>query len=92
VTIPHEVAHIFQRAVSPYERSHGPIWQSLMRKIGLQPIRCHSYDTTVSARYESFTYICTCRKHHISKIVHNKILKGKQYKCKSCKSYITLLG
>jgi SprT protein len=91
-TIPHEVAHLFQRVLAPNERSHGPIWQRLMRKIGLQPRRCHSYDTTISARYESFTYICTCTKHRISKIVHNKILKGKQYKCKSCKSDITFLG
>ena len=91
-TIPHEVAHLFQSLVAPKERAHGPVWQSLMRKIGLQPIRCHSYDTTISARYETYTYICTCQKHRVSKIIHNKMLKGQKRRCRSCKSYITFLG
>lgn len=90
-TIPHEVAHIFQRAIAPNERSHGPVWQSLMRKVGLQPRRCHNYDVSTSARYEMFTYICTCQKHQVSKVIHNKILKGQKRYCKNCKSGIVFL-
>jgi SprT protein len=91
-TIPHEVAHIFQRSISSTERSHGPIWQGLMRKIGLRPDRCHNYDTTVSARYETYTYICKCQKHKVSKIIHNKMLKGQKRTCRACKDTVIYIG
>jgi SprT protein len=91
-TIPHEVAHLFQNFLKPTDSKHGPVWKSLMRKIGLEPTRCHSYDTTICARDESFTYICTCRKHRISKIIHNKMIKGQQRRCKHCRTYVTYLG
>lgn len=91
-TIPHEVAHIFQRAISNTDRSHGPIWKSLMRKIGLQPQRCHNYDTTTAARYEMFTYICNCQKHRVSKVIHNKMLKGQTRTCRRCKSKVVYIG
>lgn len=91
-TIPHEVAHIFQRNISSSERSHGPIWQGLMRKAGLRPDRCHTYDTTRSSRYEVFTYICKCQKHRVSKVIHNKMRRGQIRKCKNCRSEVVFLG
>lgn len=44
-TIPHEVAHVYQWAIDPKERPHGPIWQRLMREgMGINPERCAPYN------------------------------------------------
>lgn len=50
-TVPHEVAHWVQRFkygyFSPVGKKitdHGKEWKHLMLSIGLQPVRCHSYD------------------------------------------------
>lgn len=90
-TIPHEVAHLAvqwqtfktRQRVKP----HGQEWQSVMRDcFGLEPTRCHSYQTTparVVAR--SFLYRCQCRQHLLTNIMHKRISRSLQALCKSCK-------
>ena len=73
-TIPHEVAHMIDYALHPenfevgygQKRSvHGPTWKRIMRAIGANPSRCHSYDTSNSKvkrqnNKQSFVWVGTC--------------------------------
>ena len=43
-TIPHEVAHLVAYKVFG-DDGHGDGWRSVMRALGLDPTRCHDYDT-----------------------------------------------
>ena len=43
-TIPHEVAHLVAYKVFG-DDGHGDGWRSVMRALGLNPSRCHDYDT-----------------------------------------------
>lgn len=70
-TVPHELAHLVTNMVYPHahkrvygqKRSpHGSEWQSVMRVLGANPSRCHSYDTS-NARTRtkaSYDYKCNC--------------------------------
>ena len=43
-TIPHEVAHLVAYKVFG-DDGHGEGWRSVMRALGLNPTRCHDYNT-----------------------------------------------
>lgn len=43
-TVPHEVAHLVAYKVFG-DDGHGKGWKSVMRALGLDPERCHDYDT-----------------------------------------------
>ena len=43
-TIPHEVAHLVAYKVFG-DDGHGEGWRSVMRALGLNPTRCHEYNT-----------------------------------------------
>lgn len=52
-TVGHEVAHILDKDIHGHRRtasgkrdSHGAGWKSVMRVLGQDPSRCHSYDVT----------------------------------------------
>lgn len=70
-TVPHEMAHLITDTVYPHahqrglgqKRSpHGAEWKSVMRALGCEPTRCHSYDTTNAAvrTKASYEYTCNC--------------------------------
>jgi len=88
-TIPHEVAHLFQNVLYPKDSTHGIGWQKLMRLVGLSPKRCHNYDITVAV--VTFKYICACRKHEVSKVIHNKMVRGQRRICCKCRSTLVKL-
>lgn len=82
---PHEVAHYIAgtewgMGIQP----HGVEWKSVMIEVfNLSPDRCHSMDTTsVAKRY--FIYDCGCREHPLTKIKHNRIMRGYGYRCRAC--------
>jgi SprT protein len=82
-TVPHEVAHIVAWVVYG-DNSHGEYWQHVMKRFGVTNItRCHSYDVTNVVKL--FPHSCACKTHQLSKIRHNKILKGHTYFCTLCK-------
>ncbi len=86
-TVPHEVAHVMvARRYRQKVRPHGPQWQSLMRRLGAEPKRCHDFDTSRSQgrRMARFTYYCGCRSHQISAVRNNRIAAGQSYICRSC--------
>lgn len=101
-TIVHEVAHycvsILHGRVMNRKGTkrviHGPEWKSMMRFFGGRINRCHSYDTSncsVKKKMATFDYMCDCQFFELTKVRHNKILKGKSYMCNSCKGELILV-
>ena len=91
--IPHEVAHLVAEALSPRETPHGGTWKIIMSSVfGLKPERCHSMDTDgIGRTTKKFLYICSCKKHEIGIIRHNKMQSGKKFRCNKCKKEIVFL-
>jgi SprT protein len=91
-TIPHEVAHLVvnwqarKKRLKP--RPHGTEWQAVMLNcFGLEPKRCHSYQTTPARVVpRPFLYTCNCREHLLTSIMHNKIGRSYQALCKVCRA------
>lgn len=95
VTVPHELAHCVQRQLYPVSKSHGWEWKMIMGILGLPPTVCHNYDT-IAARTRKptarpFTYVCDCREHKMTALIHRRIQAGRQYICNDCKGYIVPL-
>ena len=100
----HEVAHYIQRMVfGHFVRSHGKEWKYVMRTVfNADPVRCHSYDTSVTKtkRQNTYQYTCACsRIFNIKTTTHNRIQQALKYQgsnpkpsyysvCRCCKSPI----
>lgn len=97
-TIPHEVAHLVvnwqARKARLKPKPHGAEWQAVMRDcFGLEPIRCHSYQTTPARVVpRPFHYTCSCREHLLTSIMHNKIGLSYQALCKACRTPLKFVG
>ena len=88
-TVVHEVAHLIAWDVY-LDKGHGAQWRRVMTRLGAEPKRCHSYDVaTVRKTRTTFEYKCNCKTHYISTRMHNSILAGSTYSCRTCKSRIT---
>ncbi len=85
----HEVAHYIIHQMHPRRRirPHGPEWRKLMESLGLDPSRCHEFDTGMvpTRRQRRFPYHCGCRTHELSATRHNRMRRGQaEYHCASC--------
>ena len=93
-TVPHEVAHLVQYTIGPRDRKanppHGRIWQGVMRQLGHKPEVYHSIDLPKARQRRTFEYVCGCRTHTISSVIHNRINKGYSYKCRTCQNPLKL--
>ena len=68
-TVPHEVAHLiaddldYRAGVYFTRKPHGWRWQNVMHTFGLDPTRCHNYDTTnvkiKKAPKPKFIWVCS---------------------------------
>lgn len=87
-TIPHELCHLWKHQLGLGGRSHGEEWQRLMRLMGAEPRRTHSFDTSraIVRRVRRHPYRCACRTHRISQIIHQRIGRGRVYRCRACRS------
>jgi len=87
-TIPHEIAHLITCEIFPYRvKAHGKEWQAIMREcFKLEPSRCHSYKLEKARKVSRpFVYVCACREHELTSILHNRIQKkGQTRVCRSC--------
>jgi SprT protein len=95
--IPHEFSHyIVNHSFSLNNPSpHGIQWKKTMRFIfGLNPERCHNYDTTnVKRNVKTYMYKCLCRQIEISSIRHRRIQTNqKNYICKICHQRIEFVN
>lgn len=98
-TIPHEVAHLFARAIQVKKRKlegpHGRTWKSIMRNVyGIEPERTHDLDPIQSpSSRKKHKYICNCMKHLLTDACHRKVQNGtKNYRCVKCKGSLTYLS
>jgi SprT protein len=97
VTLPHEVAHLVaHERHGPLIKSHGWQWAYVMRVLGLPPDRTHLMRTTAARKRKKmprpFKYHCYCKTHHLTKIVHKRILQGRQYECHDCGGRLTRIN
>ncbi len=92
-TVGHEVAHL--ATYSKFGRSaqaHGAQWQAMMRLIGQEPRRCHSFDTSNSAVSKAtHRYVCACKEHLLTARSHNKAQRV-GYVCRACGQALRLAG
>lgn len=101
-TIPHEMAHLVvsymkRHSLAPMRaKPHGPEWRKVMRTyFDVEPTRCHSYSIDHNVRRQArWAYDCPgCGKHFsIPTATHNKIRRGSNRVCKSCKTRIRYVG
>jgi SprT protein len=96
-TLGHEYAHLITDSLYLYNliskpTAHGREWKRVMRKLCLRPNRCHNYDTVNAGgkKQRQWKYYCKCPKSMtISTTIHNRIKKGRKYRCNKCKTTIT---
>jgi len=86
-TVPHELAHLyarkhFGRGIKP----HGREWKTIMRALGVEPKRCHSYALPKARKHKTHTVHCEkCGKaFELTKIRINKMRKGTDYRHRKC--------
>ena len=94
-TPPHEVAHMVNNILSErvpghVEDRHGPNWRNIMLDFGLEPTRCHGYDTS-HARPHLYGCGCPERVHRVTAAVHRKTQLGLR-RCQICEGSLTYLG
>lgn len=91
MTVPHEVAHLIANAYFRKNCGHNTQWQYVMRKFGLTPSRCHSYDVTRVSN-KNIKYTCQCGlTFQIGKNLHGKIQGGSTHYCKKCKTKLSTM-
>lgn len=100
-TVPHEMAHLATQAIYPEahqrqvsafrstqkRKPHGAQWQEIMRAIGADATRCHSYDVSeVKRKRATYAYECVCgKKYELSSKRHNMIaVHGRRYYHTKC--------
>jgi len=101
-TIPHELAHgltHFRYGLTRRIRPHGNEWKSVMRAIGKNPSRCHTYDVSnaqVRKVSKGFKYACGCKTYDFTIIRHRRAMKaltmGGKYACRRCNGTIVYQG
>jgi SprT protein len=94
-TVVHEVAHLVTRAMHGRAvASHGDEWKSVMRSLGVNPSRTHSFDVTNAAVGRLvFKWGCGCREAVFSDRKHHKLVGGQRYvTCRKCKNRLRYTG
>jgi SprT protein len=96
-TLGHEYAHLItdnlwlSNLISK-PTAHGREWKKVMRQLKLKPSRCHSYDISNAGgkKQRQWKYHCKCPKPMtVSTTIHNRIKKGRKYRCNKCHTQIT---
>ena len=89
VTVPHEVAHYVVDVLYGMNKTqpHGKEWRSIMALFKADAsVTCRfDLDGIPAKKYQRFDYSCSCRTHQLTRIRHNRTLKGIRYHCRSCK-------
>lgn len=87
-TVPHELAHILDYAIHGSISHHGYNWKMIMINMGLEPKRCHNYDTTGVKRRmpRPHKWMCECgSEFDVTERMHKTLLKGNHRHCKGLK-------
>lgn len=90
-TIGHEVAHIWANTMHDCCVGHGSQWKSVMRRIGLEPSRCHQYESAVTKRRQNRVHMtCGCPEGcMLGPQQYKKVQRGTaRYRCLKCNKRI----
>jgi SprT protein len=88
-TVPHEVAHYLVDVLYGMRNTqpHGKEWKEMMAMFGADASVTCNFDLAglPTKHYQRFDYSCSCRTHELTRIRHNRVLKGVRYHCRYCK-------
>ncbi len=91
-TVPHEVAHYVVDVLYGMKNTlpHGAEWREVMAMFNADPsvTCCFDLDGIPIKQYQRYAYTCPCRTHELTKIRHNRVLKGVRYNCRRCKQVL----
>lgn len=89
VTVPHEVAHYVVDVLYSMRntQAHGKEWKNIMALLNADASVTCDFDLNglPTRNYQRFDYSCSCRTHELTRIRHNRVLKGVRYLCRHCK-------
>jgi len=93
-TVPHEVAHYVVDVLYGMRRTqpHGKEWKNIMSLFEADASVTCNFDLVglPTRHYQRFDYFCSCRTHELTRIRHNRVLKGVRYHCRRCKQELCL--
>jgi SprT protein len=88
-TVPHEVAHYVVDVLYGIRNTlpHGQEWRKVMALLNADPSVTCCFDLAgiPTKHYKRFDYSCACRTHQLTRIRHNRAVKGVRYSCRNCK-------
>ncbi|QGJ69809.1 SprT domain-containing protein [Planctomycetales bacterium 10988] len=93
-TVIHEACHLIAyfhhgSQIAP----HGPEWQSMMIRCGLEPKRCHQIERSDLRRQVRRREVyCGCGKREITQHRYTRMKKGHRYMCRVCQEMLTLVS
>lgn len=87
-TIGHEVAHIVADNKFRQRCKHNSLWAHVMRVMGLEPRRCHQYESL--SQKKVISYSCVCGKTlAIGELIYRRMIqKNHRYTCTRCHALI----
>jgi predicted SprT family Zn-dependent metalloprotease len=92
-TVGHEVAHHIADTIHGTSCGHDKRWKAVMRDLGLEPARCHSYKLTPARRPRKFQWECPeCHfRHEFTQRLITNIKKSNQVRrCGICRTRLDL--
>ena len=93
-TVAHEVAHYIVDVLYGMRKTlpHGKEWKSIMTMFDADAsVTCRfDLEGLPVKNYQRFDYSCLCRTHQLTRIRHNRVLKGVRYHCLACKQELCL--
>lgn len=93
-TVPHEVAHYVVDMMYGMKTTqpHGKEWKKIMSLLNADASVTCNFDLKglPTRNYQRFDYTCSCRTHELTRIRHNRILKGAKYLCRHCKQELII--
>jgi len=91
-TVPHEVAHYVVDIIYGLRNTlpHGKEWRNVMAMFNVDSSVTCSFemDGIPTKQYKRYSYFCSCRTYELTKIRHNRALKGVCYNCRNCKQIL----
>lgn len=94
ITVPHEVAHYVVDVLYGLRNTlpHGKEWRDVMAMFNADPsvTCCFDLEGIPTKQYKRYSYSCSCRIYELTKIRHNRALKGVRYNCRRCKQVLVV--
>jgi SprT protein len=92
-TVPHEVAHYIVDVLYGMRKTqpHGKEWKAMMNMFNADASVTCNFDLAglPTRNYQRFDYSCSCKTHELTRIRHNRVLKGARYYCRRCKQELS---